>query len=164
MTIATNRENLDHGSPDGCRVRGLARQVIDGVTEGATRTLLKSESGALCMFNRAAGQVFTLPVLHADDVGMFFEFSVTVTGTGSYSIDTGDAANFIGGGLLLASTTPNQADFFPATIASTVSIDLDSVTTGENVGGYFKLVAISATEWSVGGYAVGVGTMADPFA
>jgi len=161
MTIATNREHLDDGSPGGARVRGLARQVINGAT---TRTLLAGESGALCLFNVAAGVVYTLPAIGANDIGMFFDFSVTVTGTGSYSIDTDAATTFIGGGLHLVSTTPNQADFFPATIASTVSIDLDSVTTGENVGGYFKMVAISTTEWTVGGHAVGVGTMATPFA
>ena len=161
MAIAINREHLDHGSPDGARVRGLARQVIDGST---ARTLLASESGALCMLNVAAGQTYTLPIIGANDVGMFFEFSVTVTGTSSYSIDTGQAADKIGGGLLMASTTPNETDFIPATIASTVSIDLDSAATGENAGGYFKMVVISATEWTVGGYAVGVGTMLTPFA
>ena len=161
MTIATNRENLDHGSPDGCRVRGLARQVINGTT---TRTLLKSESGALCVFGTAAGITWTLPVLAADDVGMYFDFCTTVTGTGTYTINTGSAANFIGGGLLMASTGANEADFLPATIASTVSIDLDSVTTGENLGSWFRLTAISATQWYCGGMAVGAGTMADPFA
>lgn len=161
MAIATNREALDDGSPDGSRIRGVARQVIDGAT---TRTLLASESGALCLFNLAAGVVYTLPAIGADDIGMFFDFSVTVTGTGSYSIDTDAATTFIGGGLLLASTTPNETDFFPATIASTVSIDLDAVTTGEDAGGYFKMVAISTTEWTVGGIAAGLGTMTTPFA
>ncbi len=162
MTIATNREHITTGSPSGARVRGLARQVIAGSDVGATRTLLKGESGALCVFNRAAGVVFTLPAIGADDVGMFFEFSVTVTGTASYSIDATSAT--IGGGLLMASTTPNQSDFIPATLASTVSIDLDAVTLGENAGGYFRMVAIDVTHWIVGGYAVGVGTMATPFA
>ena len=162
MTIATNREHLDHGSPGGCRVRGLARQVINSA--GTTKQLLASESGALCVFGTATGQIYTLPIIGANDVGMFFEFTVTVTGTGSYSIDTGQTADKIGGGLFLVSSTPNQADFFPATIASTVSIDLDSAVTGEQVGGYFKMVVISSTEWSVGGYAAGVGTMETPFA
>jgi hypothetical protein len=161
MTIATNRENLDNGSPDGCRVRGLARQVIDGAT---TRTLLKSESGALCLFNVTAGQVFTLPVCHADDIGMYFDFAVTVIGIGSYSIDTGDAANFIGGGIAGTSTTAGGTDAFPATIASTVSIDLDSTETGEDPGGLFTLTCISATEWACGGYTCGSGTLATPFA
>ena len=162
MTITSKREHLDNGSASGSRVRGLARQVINAA--GTTRELLEGESGALCVLGTAAGQIYTLPVIGDNDVGMFFEFTVTVTGTAAYSIDTGSSANFIGGGLFLVSSTPNQADFFPATIASTVSIDLDSAVTGEQVGGYFKMVVISSTEWSVGGYAAGVGTMETPFA
>lgn len=162
MTIATNRESLDSGSPDGCLVRGLARQVINAA--GTTRQLLASESGALLVLGTAAGQVYTLPVIGADDIGMFFDVCTTVTGTATYSIDTGSAANFIGGGLLMTSTGANQEDFLPATIASTVSIDLDSVTTGEDLGTWFRLTAISATEWYCGGTASGAGSMADPFA
>ncbi len=159
MTIATNRESITTGSPSGARVRGLARQVINGAT---ARTLLVGESGALCLFNVAAGVVYTLPAIGANDVGMWFEFSVTVTGTGSYSIDATSAT--IGGGLHMVSTTPNEADFIPATLASTVSIDLDGPLQGEEVGGFFKMVAIDTSHWTVGGYAAGVGTMLTPFA
>jgi len=161
MAIATNREALDNGSPGGSRVRGVARQVINGET---TRTLLAGESGALCLFNVAAGVVYTLPAIGADDIGMYFDFSVSVTGTGSYSIDTDAATTFIGGGLLGTSTTAGGSDAFPATIASTVSIDLDATTTGEDVGGYFTMVATSVTTWVVGGYTVGSGTLTTPFA
>lgn len=163
MTIATNREHLDNGSVDGSRVRGLARQVLN--EGGTTRQLLVSESGSLCIFNLGATQTYTLPIIGADDVGMFFEFSSTVaSGTASYSVDTGSSANFIGGGVYMASTTPNQGDAFAATIASTVSLDMDAAVTGWLAGSYFKLVAISTTEWAVGGYCIGVGTMETPFA
>ena len=111
-----------------------------------------------------ASQVYTLPVIGADDVGMFFEFSVTVTGTAAYSVDTGSAANFIGGGMVGTSTTAGGADAFAATIASHVSCDLDSTETGEDAGGLFKMTAISTTEWACGGYTVGSGTLATPFA
>jgi hypothetical protein len=162
MVIATNREHLDAGSVDGSRVRGLARQVINGA--GTTKQLLVSESGALCVFGTAAGQVYTLPIIGADDVGMFFDFTVTVTGTAAYSVDTGSAANFIGGGIVGMSTTAGGSDAFAATIASDVSIDLDSTETGEDAGGLFTLTAISLTEWACGGYTVGSGTIATPFA
>ena len=161
MAIPTNREHLDNGSDGGCRVRGLARQVINGAT---TRSLLAGESGALCLFNVAGGVVFTLPAISADDIGMYFDFSVSVTGTGSYSIDTDAATTFIGGGLLGTSTTAGGSDAFPGDIAASVSIDLDATTTGEDVGGYFTLVATSVTTWVVGGYTVGSGTLATSFA
>ena len=82
MTIATNREHLDSGSPDGCRVRGLARQVINAA--GTTTQLTVDQSGALLVFGTTGGQVYTLPIIGANDVGMFFEVCTTVTGTGSY--------------------------------------------------------------------------------
>ncbi len=162
MTIATNREHLDNGSAAGCRVRGLAREFIDGA--GTTTTLTVAQSGALCLLGTAAGQVYTLPLIGADDVGMYFDFVTSVTGTGAYTINTYSSANTIGGGLLLASTAANEANFLPATIATTVSIGLDSVTTGENLGSQLRLTAVSTTQWYVGGMAVGAGTMADPFA
>ena len=162
MTIATNREHLDHGSTEGCRIRGLAREFIDG--EGTTTALTVGQSGAVCLLGTAAGQVYTLPAIGADDVGIFFDFVTSVTGTGAYTINTSSSANTIGGGLMLASTGANEAAFFPATIASTVSIGLDSVTTGENLGSQFRLTAVSTTQWYVGGMAVGAGSMADPFA
>ena len=161
MTIPSNREHLDNGSPDGCRVRGLAQQVINGAT---ARTLLAGESGALCLFNVAAGVVYTLPAIGANDIGMYFDFAVSVTGTGSYSIDTDAATTFIGGGIFGASTTAGGGDAFAADIAATVSIDLDATETGEDAGGRFTLVATSTTTWVCGGYTVGSGTIATPFA
>jgi len=162
MTIATNREALDNGSPSGCRVRGVARQVIDGA--GTTRVLTASESGALCVFSTAAGQVYTLPVIGADDVGMEFEFSVTVTGTGTYSVDTGSAANFIGGGVAYVGSGAGESDVFAANPASTVSIDIDSATAGEEAGGRFTITSISTTVWAIGGIVAGTGTGVTPFA
>ena len=161
MAIPESVEHLDNGSLNGCRVRGMKRLVINGAT---ARTLLVSESSALCLFNVAAGVVYTLPAIGANDIGMWFEFCVSVTGTGSYSINTDAATTFIGGGLAAQSTTAGGADFFPATIASTVSIDLDATEAGEDVGGYFKMTAISVTEWIVGGVTAGSGTLITPFA
>ena len=80
MAIATKREALDNGSPDGSRVRGVARLVIDG--GGTARTLLVGESGSLCLLGTAAGQAYTLPVIGANDLGMEFEFFAHITGTG----------------------------------------------------------------------------------
>jgi len=163
MTIPTNREYLDDGSGAGCRVRGLARQVINA--EGTTRKLLANESGALCVFGNAAGQIYTLPAIGANDVGMFFDFTVTVTATSNgYSLDTDSATTFIGGGILEVDDGLGGTELFLGDIASHVSIDLDSAVTGQQAGGYFRALAVSTTVWTVGGYAIGVGTMETPFA
>lgn len=162
MAIATNREPLDKGSPDGCRVRGLAGQVID--PEGTARTLLGGESNATCVFGTAAGQTYVLPAIGANDVGMSFEFFVTVTGTGTYSVTTDAATTFIGGGVVMHSTTVAQGGLTAvADPAATVAIAMDSDVTGRLVGGSFKLTAISTTVWAIGGNLAGVGTLATPF-
>ena len=71
MAISANLERLNYDSADGCVATGLHREVIQ--SQGSTRTLLAEESGALCVFDRAAGIVFTLP---APVEGMQFDFVV----------------------------------------------------------------------------------------
>jgi len=157
-------EALDYGSTDGCKVRGVHRQVISGVGNTTTAYQLKSsDSGALCLFDAADGVIYTLP---APIVGMQFDFLVTVAGTSNaYSINTDAATTFIGGGIGSFSTTVAEGgDSFPATISSTVSIDLDSDVTGRLVGTAFKLICLSSTTWGVSGNLHGVGTLATPFA
>ena len=163
MTIPSNREILDDGSGQGCRVRGLAQQVINGA--GTTKQLLVGESGALCVFDTVAGQIYTLPVIGANDVGMWFEFSVTVTGTSnSYSVGTGSAANFVGGGLLLSDDGLGGTECFVGDIDASVIIEADAAVTGRQAGGYFKVTSVSTTQWTADGYLIGVGTMETPFA
>jgi len=154
-------EQIGTNSPDGALVQGQRRQIISG--EGATRILLASESGSLCMFDRAAGIIYTLP---APAVGMEFEFLITVAGTSnSYSIDTDAATTFIGGGVAAVSTVVAEGgDSFVATISSTVSCDFDSAVTGRNVGTQVKFTCLSSTTWGIEGVIHGVGTLATPFA
>ncbi|MBL4651274.1 MAG: hypothetical protein JKY53_00205 [Flavobacteriales bacterium] len=157
-------QNLSRKNTEGCIANGLQRQVISGLAGGTTaRALLASESGSLCMFDSAAGQIYTLP---APVIGLQFDFLVSVAGTSnSYSIDTDAATTFIGGGVAAVSTTVAEGgDSFPATIASTVSCDLDSDVTGRLVGTALSIVCISSTEWVISGVTHGVGTLATPFA
>ena len=162
MTIATNREALDNGSDSGCRVRGVARQVISPA--GTATTLTAGQSGAMCVMNTVGGQTYVLPAIGANDVGMEFDFVVTVTGTGTYSVTTDAATTFIGGGVSMHSTTVAQGGLTAvANPAGTLAIAMDSDITGRLVGGSFKLTAISTTVWSIGGNLAGVGTLATPF-
>lgn len=162
MTIPSNREHLDDGSGQGCRVRGVAQYVINGA--GTTKQLLVGESGALCIFGNLAGQIYTLPVIGDNDVGMYFDFGTTITSTSnSYTLNTGSASNFIGGGIFASSTTPGDGDFFPANIASDVALTLDADVDGRLLGAYFTLTAVSTTEWYCGGFTVSVPTALDPW-
>lgn len=162
MAIATNREQLDDGSPSGCRVDGLAVQVID--PEGTARTLLVGDSGALCVYATAAGQAFTLPAISADDIGMYFDFVATITGTGTYSVATDAATTFIGGGLDSSSTAVAEGgDTFAANRTSTVACTHDSDLTGRLNGTHYRMTALSTTIWSISGTMMGVGQQATPF-
>jgi hypothetical protein len=164
MTIAVSREVITNGSPDGAILTGAARQVISGV--GATRTLLTKESGALCLFDRAAGVVYTLPLITADNIGMQFDFLATVSVTSNaYKAITGASTQFLVGGVTISSLTVAEAgDFFVANGTTHVSISEDGATKGGLVGGGYRVTAISATVWAVKGVTCGAGTLADPFA
>jgi len=162
MAIPVSKERIDYGSPDGSVLHGNARQVIDPA--GTARTLKVSESGALCLFNTAAGQTYVLPAIGANDVGLEFEFAVPVTGTGTYSVTTDAATTFIGGGVGMHSTTVAQGGLTAVSNpAATLAIAMDSDITGRLVGGGFTLTAYSTTIWSIRGNLAGVGTLATPF-
>lgn len=161
MTIAVTKERLDYGGTEGCIAQGLHRQVIQGV--GATRQLLPEESGALCLFDRAAGVVYTLPT---PAVGMTFEFvaTVAVTSNAYKTITKTIASEFLVGGITIGSLTLAEAtDTFLANGTTHVAISEDGATKGGLVSGRYRVVAISATQWVITGLSVGAGTLADPF-
>lgn len=158
-TIPTNLERLSYDGPDGCIATGIHREVIDGV--GATRTLLAEESGALCLFDRAAGNVFTLP---APQVGMQFEFEASVAVTSdAQKVVTNSASVFIVGAVSAGALAATM-DVFQADGTTHRAISSNGSTTGGLVGSRFVLTAISATQWIIHGVIVGSGTLADPFA
>lgn len=164
MTIPVTREAISYGGADGALLTGVARQVISGV--GATRTLLPGESGALCLFDRAAGVVYTLPAITARDVGMEFEFLATVAvTTNSYKTITNAATVFLVGGITMGSLAlAESADTFLANGTTHVAITEDGATKGGLVSGTYKVTALSTTQWGIRGLTVGAGTLADPFA
>lgn len=152
---------MNYDGPDGSIAPGQHREVINNV--GATRTLLPAESNALCLFDRAAGVVYTLP---APVVGRTFEFSCTVAVTSnSYKVITNSASVFLIGSITAGSlTVADSGDVFQANGTTHVAITMGGSTTGGLVGGSFKVTCISATQWLIEGSTVGSGTLADPFA
>jgi len=161
MSISTDLERLNASTDDGCVATGLHRAVIQGV--GATRTLLKEESGSLCLFDRAAGNVYTLP---APVEGAQFEFQCTVAVTSNaYKIITNSASVFLIGSIMGGSlTVADSGDVFQGNGTTHVAVSMGGSTTGGLVGGSLRFTAISSTQWSVTGNYVGSGTLADPFA
>lgn len=161
MALSTNLEALGDGNTVGCKAPGLHTQVIQSV--GATRTLLAEESGATCLFDRAAGVVYTLPQAAE---GMEFEFFATVAVTSNaYKVITEDASTFLVGSVMGGSlTVADSGDVFLGNGTTHVAVSMAGSTTGGLVGTRLKFKAISATQWIVSGTFVGSGTLADPFA
>ena len=161
MATPTDIEQIGFNGPTGSLQFGVHRQVIQSV--GATRTLLAKEAGSLCLFDRAAGNVYTLP---APVEGMTFEFRTTVAVTSNAAkIITNAGTVFLLGSLMGGSlTVADSGDVFQGNGTTHVAISMSGTTTGGLIGGSIRLVAVSSTVWSVEGSFVGSGTLADPFA
>lgn len=161
MAISAATERLGYGGPDGCWAEGAKKAVIQSV--GATYTLDKSQSGALCLLDRAAGVVYTLPTA---EEGLEFDFLATVSVTSNaYKVISASAAEFLVGGVVIASqTVAESGDQFSADGTTIRAFSEDGATKGGLIGGWWKLRAISATQWAVIGHSVGAGTLATPFA
>lgn len=138
---------------------GLKAPVISG--QGATRTLLATESGSSCYFDRAAGIVYTLP---APAVGLYFDFLTTVTVTSNaYTVvtDTGTTLllGFVNMGISGAATslyaTPNGSTH--------VRIASNGSTTGGIIGSQYRMTCVDSTHWLITGLISATATMATPF-
>lgn len=159
MAAIPSIPRVNPGGPFACI--GAVRQVIDGV--GATRTLAPEESGALCLLDRAAGVVYTLP---APQVGLQFEFLVTVAVTSNaHKIITNAATVFLLGKVIMGDVTVAQSgDVFTADGSTIVALSAAGTTTGGLLGEQYKVTAISSTQWVIDGVCHGAGTLATPFA
>lgn len=143
-------QNLTHGV-----------NVISG--QGATRSLSANESGSLCLFDRAAGIVYTLPTAK---VGTYFDFFITTTITSnSAKVITGAGTEFILGAVNSVDTDTSNAEVgFVANGSTHVAITQNGTTTGGIKGTSFRLTCVSSAIWKIEGNVLGSGTVATPFA
>ena len=161
MALSSSLESLGNGNPDGCYATGQHRQVIQSV--GATRTLLPGESGALCLFDRATGIVYTLPPA-AEGMQFDFVYTVSRTSTNAYKIITASGDFLLGAYLAGDSAIATSGDVFTADGSTHVALTLDADTEGGLIGGRIRVTAISSTQWYIEGIVVGTGTMTTGFA
>ena len=159
-SITDSVERLDKGSSDGSYARGLHRPLIAG---GTATILTQADSGALCLFDTAAGTLFTLPSTPV--VGTYFDFGFTVKTTGEYKLVTGTVASeFLLGFIVGGSTDVTEIDGFVGNGSSHVSVSMNGTTTGGDAGGNLRVTAISATQWYISGNTYGgTATPATPF-
>jgi hypothetical protein len=159
-TVAQNYEQVSFNGSELSQQRAFARVVIADAV--ATRTLLAKESGALCLFDRAAGVVYTLPT---PVLGMMFEFVTVVSITGAAAkIITNLATEFLLGELFSFTTATASGAGFAADGSSIRAVSENGSTSGGLIGDRFLVTAISATQWAITGITVGSGTLVTPFA
>ena len=158
-STAQNYEQLSYGGA-ASQHRGQHRQIIaDGV---ATRTLLPKEAGALCMFDSAAGVIYTLPT---PVIGMTFQFGTSISRTSNaHKIITNLSTEFLTGGLFLGNSAAATGEFFAADGTTIRAVSSNGTTTGGIIGDAYEVVAISTTVWFVRGVLNQTGTAATPFA
>jgi len=155
-----NYEQLSYGGPGLSMHRAKAVQVIGDAV--ATRTLTAKEAGATCLFDRAAGVVYTLP---APVAGMQFTFITTVTVTSNAAkVITDAATTFVLGGAATLNSGATTGEFFAANGTTHVSINGNGSTTGGIIGDRITFTALSSTVWFVDAVLNTTGTAATPFA
>lgn len=163
MTIPVSRETISYASPDGSILLGAARQVISG--QGATRTLSPGESGALVLFDRAAGIVYTLPVPATRDIGCYYDFLVTVSVTSNaHKVITDATTTFLVGATVMGSIATASPGGFSANGTTIRALSANGSTTGGLIGETYRLTLLSLTQWGISGVQVGSGTLATAFA
>ena len=158
--VLQNYEQLSYGSPNLSMHRAKARQVIADAV--ATRTLTAREAGALCCMDSAAGVVYTLP---APVIGMEFEFCTTVTRTSNaHKIITDAATTFIMGSVGMLNNAAATGQAFSADGTTIRALSSNGTTTGGIIGDYYRVTAVSTTQWFIQGLLLQSGVAATPFA
>jgi hypothetical protein len=126
----------------------------------AAATLTAADSGALCLFNAAAGFTYTLP---AAKKGLYFDFIVTTTVTSSVARIACASGDFLLGTILQGTDSTYTQAARSADGATHLAWEGNGSTTGGIVGDTVHVVAISDTQWAVWGYNNATGTEATPF-
>ena len=123
--------------------------------------LTAAQSGALCVFDKTDGAIFTLPAAVA---GLTYEFVIAVA-----SSSNAHRVNCTSGDFLLGSIMSHATDdtglssAYAANGTTHLAINLDSDAVGRLAGGKFRVTAISGTQWVISGDLLATGTVATPF-
>lgn len=142
---------------------GLFAKRANSTGAGATRSLLAEQSGSLILFDKADGEIITLP---AASVGLYFDFMVKTTVTSNaYKIITSAGTIFLTGGYLECDTdSANAAAIRTGNGTTHVALNMNGGTTGGLIGTRLRLTCISATLWLVEGLMNASGSVATAFA
>lgn len=132
------------------------------IADGATYSLDATQSGGLVVLDKSDGTVGTLPPAAA---GLWYDFVITATpaSVGHKVICT--SGDFIVGSIFLDDGDSGLTTTAQAFNGSThLAINIDAVTDGWLAGGFFRLTAISDTQWVINGHLLHTGNVASPAA
>jgi hypothetical protein len=174
-SVRTNLEVQDDGvvvssDIDTINFQGQVVTVSGGVAtietggsrpvKTAAATLTAADSGALCIFNAAAGFTYTLPAAAA---GLWFEFVVQTTVTSAVDRIACASGDFLLGTILQASDGTFVQVARTANGTTHLAWEGNGSTTGGIIGDWMIVTAISDSQWDIHGVNSATGTEATPF-
>lgn len=142
--------------------------VLAGTAYASPTVLTASQSGAICLFNAAAGNVFTLPAATVANVGVTFIFIQTATVTTNAAVIQGATSSdlFIAGSSITqikGTATPTVAYYSPNG-SSNYKVSGNGSTTGGIIGDKYSVVCTGLNAWLVNGIQTATGSVATCFA
>lgn len=126
----------------------------------APATLTAADSGALCVFDTAAGMLYTLPAAAA---GLWFDFEVSASCTSGVHRIACAAGDFLVGTILQIIDTTFAPTARTADGTTHLAWEGNGSTTGGLIGDFIRVTAISASQWAVSGINTATGAEATPF-
>lgn len=131
-------------------------------SSGATVTLTAGQTGATCLFDRAAGIVYTLP---APVVGLTFKFIVSTTITSNAAkIITDAGTTLLIGSIVVEKDSDGTLLGCFGDGSTHVAVSMNGTTTGGVIGTELTFTCVTATKWNVSGLVHASGVIATPFA
>ena len=163
--------NLDVDTSGNITTTGTLNNLIPVTSiTTATSSPTAAQSGTIFTLNRAAGITVTLPAASA---GIYYEFHIGTTFTGSFILQGASSADVFQGMIL-----QHDKDELGSVVALNENIDttgwnipaaadyrltMDADTDGRFIGGHIRCVAISDAIWLLNGHVFGDGTVSHNF-
>ena len=163
--------NLDVDTSGNISTTGTLNNLfsVTSITD-ATYTPTTAQSGTIFSLNRAAGVTVTLPAAAA---GLFYEFHIGTTFTGSFILQGASSADTFQGMVFqldkdeLGSVVALNEDIDTAgwniPAAADYRLTMDADTDGRFIGGHIRCVAITDAIWLLNGHVFGDGTVSHSF-
>ena len=163
--------NLDVDTSGNISTTGTLNNLfpVTSITD-STYTPTTAQSGTIFSLNRAAGVTVTLPAAAA---GLFYEFHIGTTFTGSFILQGASSADTFQGmvfqldkdelGSVVALNENIDTAGWNVPAAADYRLTMDADTDGRFIGGHIRCVAITDAIWLLNGHVFGDGTVSHSF-